>query len=431
MSAIGDAYELERALGRLFELEKHLVDDIDRTVPIRFFRQGRRVGAEPVLESVYKGLRAALKGRRKLSDLLSRFDRAYEEALVRNADRTVVLNALHKERSSWQEMKRALAKQEPRETEDLIAWIDRDIEERMAIARKLSGRDGTLPTTAAKKGKGVKKAATKAGEDAAQQAERVRQVYEAFVDAMSRSDPESFVAFEKLASYFKYDDPVWGRIADKVAAHGSGKKAVDAIQGVIGEALAMRHAWVVDSIVRATERAERIATKLGPGWEVVYTQLPVLAATKRGGMGELYDASVWLVKKGAGAKGEVLEAAPLFVLQVKSGKVSTAVQQTGTDFSRELRGKVRFPAGGKDAPSEFAVRNLKELLDANGVKAAPGRLADMTTQRMLVAPRPPSERSIRIRLPPGTAIEYVEALMGKDAMNMCSERIARAIRRKP
>jgi hypothetical protein len=436
VSAIGDAYELERSLARLFELEKHLVDDIDRTFPIRLFRQGRRMGAEPVLESVYRGVRKALKDHPDLSVMMSRFDVAYEQALVRGADRTVVLNKLAKERRAWEDAKKLLAKKDPRETEDLIAWIDRDIEERMAIARKLSGRDSGL---AAKPGKkagtakklgGAKKPLKQAEVDAAKQAEAAREAYEGFVEAMSRSDPDTFVSFEKLASYFKHDDPIWGRIAEKVAAHRSGKKAIDAIQGVLGEALAMRHAWVVDSVVRATERAERIAAKLGREWEVVYTQLPVVGSTKTGGMGELYDASVWVVKKSKGVEGEVLEAAPVFVLQVKSGNVKTAVEQTGRDFTRELKGKVRLPVAAQKGPREFNIRNLKDLLKKNQVKPTRGKLGDMTTQRILVAPRPPSERSIRANLPPGTAIEYVEALMAKNAMNKCSERIAKAIGKK-
>jgi hypothetical protein len=437
MTALAEAYKLEELLALLFKAEKWLVDDIDRTFPIRLFRQGRRSGAEPVLASVFNGLGKALADNPDLSRMMRRFDRAYDEVLARTAHREVALRKLAKERAKWQSTKKAMAKKDPSGTEELIAWIDRDIEERLAIARR-RGRPAhaVAPTKAKKPTKKLTKAEAKAAKQAEAAAirraeEQARRTYEAFVTAMTDSDPDTFLSFAKLAAYFKHDDPVWGRIAEKVAASGSANKAINAIQGVLGEALAMRNAWVVDSIVRATERADQLAGKLGADWEVVYTQLPVFAGTRSGGMGELYDASIWLVKKSAGVEGEVLDAAPVFVLQVKSGVVSEAAEQMRKDFTRELGDRVRLPAAtGEQARRDYRINNLQALLRREGVKPSSAAVGELTTQRVLVAPRPPSDTSIHRNLPPATAIEYVEGLLERPKIKRCSEAIAKALRGK-
>ena len=132
-------------------------------------------------------------------------------------------------------------------------------------------------------------------------------------------------------------------------------------------------------------------------------------------------------------QGEVLEAAPVFVLQVKSGSVREAVAQTSTDFTRELGDIVRLPAAAKGAAErtatrDFRIRNLKELPIERGALKK-GNLNELTTQRILVAPRPPSESSLRAKLPPGTAIEYVDAVMGKSELTDCSKRFAKALKK--
>jgi hypothetical protein len=438
MTPVAHAHRLERALAEVLEEEKWLLDDLDRAVPFRLFRQARRSGAEPALESVFRGLRKALDDHPDLAKLLRRFDRAYDEVLARAANPEVALRKLAKERARWRSMRDVMRKRDRSGTEDLVAWLERDIEERFAIARSR----GRRPQPTARKPGEPHKKPTKAELKAAKRAEaaaikrageEARRTYEAFVTAMAESDPDSFYSFAKLAAYFKPDDPVWGRIADKVARAGSPRKAVNAIQGVLGEALAMRHAWVVDSIVRATKRAERLAERLGPDWEVVYTELPVVAGTKSGGMGELYDASIWVVRKSKGKPDEVLEAAPVFVLQVKSGTVSEATDQMRKDFTRELSSSiVRLPlaSGVKPTPAtrDYRIQNLHGLMRREGVAPARGRVGELTTQRVLVAPRPPSDRSIH-RLPPGTAIEYVEGLMQQRRIKRCSDGVAKALRR--
>jgi hypothetical protein len=436
VTAISEALELERVLGRLLKEEEWLAEDIARSFPIRLFRQARKVGAEPVLESLFRGMGKALAEHPHLSDLMLRFDRAYEQALVRKVNRDVALKALSKERANWQSIKRALVAKDRGATEDLVTWIDRDLEERLAIVRKRAGRNRENIATPVRKPKSISTAALKTAKaEATQRAERARRVYAAFGDAMADSSPEEFPAFARLAAYLKHDDPVWGRIAEKLESAES-TQIESAIQGVLGEALALRNTWVVDSIVQATGRAERLAAKLGSDWEVVFTQLPVLASTKGGGIGELYDASIWVVKKTKGIKGEVLEAAPVFVLQVKSGSVREAVAQTGTDFTREFGDIVRLPVAGKAAAEraatrDFRIQNLKELLTRQGVKPSKkGGFSELATQRILVAPRPPSAYSLRGKLPPGTAIEYVDAVMSKSELNYCTKRFTKTLKKK-
>lgn len=115
---------------------------------------------------------------------------------------------------------------------------------------------------------------------------------------------------------------------------------------MIGEALALRNAWVVDGIVKATERAQHIASKLGKDWDVVFAQMPVTASTRGGGMGEIYDASVWIVTKG---KREPLKAAPRLVLQERHGAGGLCAAGGRDGGAAVTAGAVSLPS-----PSDFA-----------------------------------------------------------------------------
>jgi hypothetical protein len=401
----------------------HLADDIGRTFPIRLFRQGRREGAEPVLEAALAGVRRALAKDPALTTLMHQFDAAFERA-IRPSKHGLGLKKLEEEHARWRHTKDWLQKTDRQGTEELVAWLDRDITERMTIARRYSRRG------AAKKAKTPR---TKTERSAKERAEQAREAYDAFVESWWSQPDER--AFARLAAYFKEDDPLWDRIAEKVAAHRAGKDSGDvvhAIQGVIGEALALRNAWVVDSIVTAAKRAKKIASKiakaerakgiaskLGSDWDVVLTQMPVTASTRGGGVGEIYDAAVWIVKK-----TPPREAAPVFVLQVKSGTTRTAAKQIATDFRRELGdtvgGSVWLPAakdGAKSEPRAYAIYNLRELLSRQDITDLAD---DVSTHRMLVSPRAPSTSSIIRELPEGTSVEVVDALMTKSELKAIS-----------
>jgi hypothetical protein len=427
VTVIAEAYELERSLGTLMKTEKWLVEDLERAFPVRFFRESRQVGAEPALEGVLTGLRKAFADHPKLPEVMADFEVAYRASLGAAGKQEVALNKLTKARAEWREIRDALLKEDRAASEDLVAWMERDIEERMAIARKRSGRGASSKASPTAKGAKPLQLVKATEAELAKRIEQTARTYEAFVTSMADANPEFFPAFAKLGAYLREDDPAWGRIAAKLAEHGPRTSAEDlskAIHGIIGEALAMKNAWVVDRVVTASERATQLAAKLGGEWDAVITELPVLASTKSGGMGELYDASIWVVNRKTG------EAAPVFVLQVKAGKVSEAADQIGRDFARELGDKVRLPAPTKGDPPSYDILNLRELLERERVKPGKGTLGDLSTQRVLVAPRPPSDASLRRALPRATAIEYVESVLSKQESLSCSHAIAKAWRRK-
>jgi hypothetical protein len=427
MTAIAEAYQLERTLGSLYKVEAALIEDMERAFPVRLFRKGRQIEAEPALERVFTGVSKALADHPRLPEVMAEFDTAYRQAMGPLAKREVALNKLSKARSKWGAIRDALMKEDRAATENLVAWVERDVEERMAIARARSGKATTATESVAKRAKLI----TRSEVEVEKRLEETKRVYEAFLTAMMDSQPDLDPAFKKLAAYLGDDnDPVWGRIAAKLGEHRPGTQAEElskAIHGIIGEALAMKNAWVVDAVVRANERASQLAAKLGTDWEVVMTQLPVLASTKSGGMGELYDASVWVVNKSTG------ETAPVFVLQVKAGKVSEAADQIGKDFTRELGDKVRLPAAGMQEPRTYKISNLKKVLDDERVKlgkGAKGMVGDGSTHRVLVAPRPPSDASLKRALPRGVAIDYVESVLSKRESLGCSLGLAKAWRKK-
>jgi hypothetical protein len=443
MEALYEAYKLERTLSRAYKAAAWLTEDIGRTFPMRLFREGRRLGVEPVLEAVYSGMKTALTKYPELSDTMLRCEKAFALATDPNAVHAVAMTVLEQEMGNWRKIKTLLLEKDRAATEDLVVWLDRDIEEQIDIARRLGGggeppvsravatksaQNGSRARTAVEKG--LSQAEKVALADAEKRAAVTLRVYEAFVGCV-RNRPDQFGSFNRLAAYFPKGDPMWERIAEKVISHSAtdtGHVAY-AIQGVIGEALALRNAWVVDSIVKATERAHRIAAKLGKEWEVVFTQAPVFASTKAGSLGEIYDASVWIVKKGTGT----LQAAPVFVLQVKSGGSRAAAEQTARDFSRELEGTVLLPtvdAAGKAGGSiakPYAIKNLRHLLGDKGVKETAGEVGGLTTQRMLVSPRAPSTGTLLEHLPNGASIDYVGGLMTQTEVKGLSEAIRDAL----
>jgi hypothetical protein len=145
-------------------------------------------------------------------------------------------------------------------------------------------------------------------------------------------------------------------------------------------------------------------------------------------LGQLYDSSIWIVKK-----GKTLEAAPVWVLEVKSGKIAEAPEQIRKDFARELgstRGAtVRLPMqDGSDG--EFAIKNLRGLLEKQVDLEAAG-LGDGSTQRLLVMPRAPTDAALLRKLPRGVAVDFIPALMSKGELNDVSRALAKSLKKTP
>jgi hypothetical protein len=409
----------ERTIGELRALASYAAEDLDRTFPIRIFKWGRQVSYEPALEPMVAALNKVLGKHPHVPELIKDFDRAYARALACTSDSRTALKVLEAQRSEWQAFKRSypktVGKDNVRELEDFLAWVDRDVEERVAIARAASRREAA----------GDLREIVKAGKKL-----DGGKVYAQLLAGLKGADAETREALLQVARYCKRDDPVWERIAEKLAKVGPKAPAEDleaALQGILGEALALRNPWVVERLATAVDRAQELVRGLGKEWKVVVAELPTRASTRSGGMGEIYDASVWIVRE---TPDGVREAAPVWVLQVKSGKVGEAAEQVSNDVMREFGPKVRIPvAGPSPGEQEYAIRNLREVLEPKGkVAAGSPTFGEASTQRVLVAPRPPSERSVVGKLKPGVSIEYVEAVMGKRKLNRCSRALAKALR---
>ena len=416
----------DQTVSQLRALASYAKADLDRTFPIRIFKWGRETRYEPALEPVIRTLNDILPKYPKLPRILNDFDAAYARAVActKPSAAAPAIAILKKKRADWQSFIETYTKEKSRdaaeEFDELLRWIDRDLQERLAIARLRGDR-----TTASSGVASTRRAAVAADPAAA---------YNAFMRAARSADTDTREALIRLAAYLRRDDPVWNQIGQKVAGFDRSAPAQNlenAIQGVLGEALALRNPWVVEALATAVDRGKQLATKLGTDWKVVVVETPVRASTRtaRGaGMGELYDSSVWLVRRPK--RGNVaLEAAPVWVLQVKSGKVSEAAEQVASDVHRELGKHVEIPtsAAGAVEMQRYEVRNLRELLNQSGVTADKAAWAKFGTQRVLVAARPPSDTSLAANLPSWVSVDFIEAMMTKGDLRRASKAIAAAI----
>ncbi|WP_189710716.1 hypothetical protein, partial [Streptomyces anandii] len=315
-----------------------------------------------------------------------------------------------------------------------INWFDREVDELTAVAQRTrkqaqkSKWHGTQSQPALAK---KPKAAQAKAHAPVTTAEDGLRIYETFLDAAIESPPEMSALMERISCFLPQNDPVWRRIAEKAASMkmaGSLKpKDIEDfaihLQGVLGEAMALRHPWVNHLMAEAGDRAQKLVTKLGRGWRIVVVESEVYATKTRGsGLAQLYDTSLWLVRDGK------REAAPLWIMEVKSGNLSTAPEQMRKGFFREIGGSAQLPvAGGEVEP--FAVSNLRSLLERNGVDPTASGLDDLSTQRLLVAPRPPTDRALSRGLPKGVAVDYVESVMTQADIRAVSTYLARAIKK--
>ena len=425
-----------------------LAEDVGRTIAYRFFNEGSKIGVEPVIRRAFDALPKALADHPELARLMTRFEKSYLKSFQTGAGRTVALDAMRQDIAAWNKLKADMLKKDRALNEDLVNWLERDFAERGTIAERRAKATETpkkiAPEPAPPSGKPVQKVPTKpqtptqeAARKAAQAlAEQKRLAYESFVVAISRANPEERVALFRICEYFDHDDPLWDAVAStfKKYSKSSDIELANAIQGVIGEALAMRNVWVLEAMSEAVQRAERIAAALGKDWEVVFYHEASSASATAGGLKQqLYDSSIWIVKKGDAAAGDVLEAAPIFVLEVKSGSTKKAVEQVEKGFAREFEEFVHLPIkgalddAGKVPTQTFKIKNLRELLDSQGIAAK--ELGDLSTHRLLVAPRPSSERRFKQSLPKGVALEFTESLLSKREANVSALAFAKALKK--
>jgi hypothetical protein len=350
--------------------------------------------------------------------------------VARGADKSgLAYNELRVAQRQWHSLRRVVNESKVDGAQEVVRWLDREADELTAIAGQRSR--GARAAKATPEVAAVRRAASPRGK----RTDR-RQIYEAFVAATADATPRVFPSLERLACFLGPDDPVWARIAE--AAGRLDVRDAEAmalkIQGLLGEALAVRHPWVVHSLTGAAEQAKKLRKALGSEWRVVFVEGETYASKTAGsGLGQLYDASVWLVRPGKGAAGELAgDAVPIWALEVKSGRVSLAPKQIKSDFVREIGTKetptIRLPARGGDG-KRYRLHNLRKLLAAEGVDPAKAGIGDPSTRRMLVTPREPTDSSLIRGLPKGVAVDYVHALMSGQELRECSQALARRLKR--
>jgi hypothetical protein len=430
-AATKEIHFLQQWFDDLHRVDPELLDEIFiSSAPTRLFRQGAGVEADLALQPAARALsRGLLQAHRKLEvpALMRRFYKNFD-VVASGADvERFAYNELIDARAAWQEVKRELAGSKVEGAKDFVLWFDRDVEELTVVAR----REGAL-ARGPKPTKAAPKSAATAVPSGATSKKEGRKVYDLFVETTAGATPRAFPSLARAGIFLRRKDiAIWTRIAEaaKRMTKSSEEELASKIQGIIGEALALRHPWVSHELGAAVERAQALVSKLGKEWSVVFVEAESYASKTAGsGLGQLYDSSIWIVKK-----GKTLEAAPVWVLEVKSGKIAEAPEQIRKDFARELgstRGAtVRLPMqDGSDG--EFAIKNLRGLLEKQVDLEAAG-LGDGSTQRLLVMPRAPTDAALVRKLPRGVAIDFIPALMSKGELNDVSRALAKSLKKTP
>jgi hypothetical protein len=113
--------------------------------------------------------------------------------------------------------------------------------------------------------------------------------------------------------------------------------------------------------------------------------------------------------------------------------VNEAAAQIKRDVGREVMDKVAIPtASGK----EYLIKNLREVIEDPSAAVTPASKAtakhpstygSTSTQRLIVAPRPPSDTSMARELGREFCVEYIEALMAKKDLRLASQALANAL----
>ncbi|MDH2427014.1 hypothetical protein [Sphaerisporangium sp. TRM90804] len=406
--------ELTQWLDKMHHVDPDLIEElILSTSQIRLFRKGARgVETDLLIEPVIRALgEDLLREHSALVPLMKGVYKQFQLAVRHPGKASFAVDELLELRRAWQPLKAELSRSEVEDAGEFARWFDQEVEEMTAIVRR-GGTPGRAPR------KGVQAAPRKVSREDA------RAAYKVFTGAMADSSPATFVLMQQLSFFFRPSDPIWLSMAEAVAS--TGVKNVDAlavrIQGILGEGLALRHPWVLHLMSEGARRAQRLAGLLGPEWKIVFVEGAAYASKTSGaGLGQLYDGSIWIVRKGQG--GEPLEAAPVWVLEVKSGRVSEAMRQIAKGFVRELDKTVRLPRPD-GSTAECTVRSLRALL---GDKAdlVKDEIGEASTQRVLVAPRAPGDRSVR-HLPKGVAVDYIMSFMSQRDMRTVSRALAAA-----
>jgi hypothetical protein len=356
-----------------------------------------------------------IRSERKVVSLINEIDLAHA-MLRKNPD--AALAKMMKASNNWLTLKDELlaaARGGRQQTEELVAAIEDHFGRRMNAALDVSAHGLPANTRLAGKRMGASSIIPRKTRalmaDAALKAARSpegKTLGAELLNALQtlRKDLDPGAKREVLDKFFRYlkepEDPAWASLAELI--NRGGRKAELTIQGKIGECIAMRTPWVWELFEDAYAEASAIARRLEKaGFEAHLVDIPSHALTSRRGMAEIYDGSVWLLRK----EPKPPIAVPVMICQVKSGSVDTAIRQiANSDLRREFGATIRF----ETEPGKFMEFEITAPSKELGFES-------FETRRVLVASSPPSDHNISKQLKPGMAVDFTELPFTKEEMH--------------
>lgn len=356
-----------------------------------------------------------IRSERKVVSLINEIDLAHA-MLRKNPD--AALAAMMEISEDWLKLKdelRAAARGGRQQTEELIAAIEDHFGRRMNAALDVSAHRLPPGTRIAKKRLGessiIPRETRALMADAALKAARSPEGQTLGAELLKalqalRKDLKPGAKRDVLDKFFRFlkepEDPAWAGLAELIDR--GGRKAELTIQGKVGEYIAMRTPWVWELFDDAYAEASAIARRLEKaGFEAHLVDIPAHALTSRRGMAEIYDGSVWLLRK----VPEPPIAVPVMICQVKSGSVETAIRQiANTDLRREFGATIRL----ETEPGKFMEFEITAPSKELGFES-------FETRRVLVASSPPSDHNISEQIKPGMAVDFTELPFTKEEMH--------------
>ncbi len=430
--AQADERFLSAALGRVKAVVDEAPELVDMSAPMLIWKSAGSEASLATVRSAADDLLRLLRLSGQLDGLWKQWRRTVGRAVraVNPYAADLALPELRELQRRWDAGVAALAPEVRRELADGVAHAERELSgdlavvERAVAARRAPSNAPVGPASSARR---QPDAAPRAASEVARVApEEVSAVYEVFTELAAAATGDLGAAYARVRALVPKGSPVWTEIVRLAKSH-TGATAEDlasAIQGALGEALALAHPWVLHLMASGLERARLLAGALGPVWRVVVVPLGVRATKDAApGSGALYDASIWLVRSGKDAC-----ATPVWSLEVKSGGVAELVEQLARDLRRESQHAVTSSSVTMTDRVRVPLRDLRTVLAEEGLDPVRLGAASGDTQRVVVGPRVPSDFRIAGELPPGVAAEMVRAQLTKAEMNAVSRAFAARVR---
>jgi hypothetical protein len=405
-------------------MEKFLLEDIQHSLKMRLFKAARVGWEDSTVQAALRALSSGVDGLEGLAHAVARVDSIYFTIMRGDTLRPRGVERFNVALANFRQARAALLPTKNEQLQELITWIDRDFAERMNCIAVRMGQ-GVLPAPASaarrvapKRRMSKPRAAQQVSDDLRR--ERSKLLYAGFVDSLSDASTAERNSLWRFNDYLSHDDPVWARLTELMDTSGhlpverdaAGTSLADLVQGVVGEALALRHRAVTEIMHAQFKRAQRLVSQLGSGWEVKVVDSAVWAGTtKSAQLRQLYDGAVMVVNR------EERITAPVFILSVKSGKSVEAAIQSTSETLREFGQPLTFGAPGPGQGPTFELNNLQSVLATRGVRKTRGDAEELSTYRLLVAPRPPSQSRTAEDLGAHVGVWFMPAILSKREMN--------------